>query len=193
MIFCEDCRQIDIWRKEIFPNYKGTRTKDINVKTGFSIIKSTIQELIKDKNCKYYSHSKLEADDIVYLYRKHCLELDNNSTFIILASDIDYYQILYPNTKLQRLDKYDAMKHFTGNPTRDKKIKIIMGDKSDNIQAITTKCGKKTAEKYIDDPLLLEKLFEKDPNSLDLYKRNELIIDFDKIPDYLKNEMMERF
>ena len=193
VIFCEDCKQNNIWRKSIFNEYKGTRVTNMNVKTGFDIIKSTIQELVNEKKCKYYNHPHLEADDIVALYRSYKLAIEPTSNFLILASDIDYYQILYPNTKLLRLDKRDAMKHFSGDPIRELKIKIIMGDKSDNIQSIIPKCGKKTAEKYLDIHGSLDNLFSKNNKSKELYERNQLIIDFEKIPEELKTQMITKF
>lgn len=192
VIFCEDCRKENIWRNSLISNYKGTRQQENNVKTGFGVVKETIQELVKEKGCFYYQHPSLEADDIVAIYREYILdEMDPEATFIILASDIDYYQLLENNTKLMRLDKRDPMKSFSGDPAKELEIKIIMGDKSDNISSIHSKCGYKTAEKYLKDPNKLKELFQKHPEYNEIYERNMKLVDFRFIPEDYKKEIIE--
>ena len=71
----------------------------------------------------------------------------------------------------------------------DLQLKIILGDKSDNIERCFPKCGTKTALKYIADPTSLEAAFEKYPGSRELYHRNSLIIDFKRIPDDIQDEI----
>lgn len=194
VIFCDDCRKEDIWRNSLMKDYKGTRQQENNVKTGFSIVKETIQELVKEKECYYYKHPCLEADDIVSIYRNYILdELDPEAKFIILASDIDYYQLLEENTKLMRLDKKDPMKSFSGDPEKEREIKIIMGDKSDNISSIHPKCGYKTAEKYLKDPKKLDSLLEKNPEYRQIYERNRKLVDFRFIPKKYIEEVWEMF
>jgi hypothetical protein len=56
-----------------------------------------------------------------------------------------------------------------------------MGDKSDNIEAIFSKCGPKTAEKYYDNQtMFLERLYNE--NKVELYERNKRLVDFNEIP-----------
>ena len=65
---------------------------------------------------------------------------------------------------------------------RDLFYKIIMGDKSDNIDGVFNKCGKKTAEKYFDnEELFLAKL--KSEDKIDKYNRNKRLVDFTEIPE----------
>jgi 5'-3' exonuclease len=194
VIFAKDCRQSDIWRNEIIDKYKGTRDKSINVKTGFTIISDKIKDLIETRGCLQYHHPKLEADDVAYLYRKYILEkVDPLAKFLIITSDIDYYQICYPNTKILRLDNRDAMTKSCGNPKKDLLLKIISGDKSDNICAILPKCGNKTAQKYCEDAELLNKLLLENSKANELFERNKTIIDFSEIPNNLQIEMTDKF
>ena len=194
VIFCDDCRKDDIWRNSLISNYKGTRQQINNVKTGFSIVKETIHELVKDKGCLYYKHPFLEADDIVSIYRNYILdEYDPEAKFIILASDIDYYQLLEENTKLMRLDKRDPMKSFSGDPEKEREIKIIMGDKSDNISSIHPKCGYKTAEKYLKEENKLLEIFLKHPEYKEIYERNRKLVDFRFIPKQYIEEVWKMF
>lgn len=194
VIFAKDCRQSDIWRNDIMDKYKGTRDKSINVKTGFTTISEKIKDLLEMKGCRQYAHSKLEADDIAYLYRKYILEkVEPNAKFIIITSDIDYYQICYPNTKILRLDNRDAMTKSCGDPQKDLLLKLISGDKSDNISAIMPKCGAKTSQKYCDNPELLSKLLSDNPTANEIFERNKTIIDFSNIPEHFQLEMMSIF
>jgi len=61
-------------------------------------------------------------------------------------------------------------------------IKIVIGDKSDNITGVFNKCGKKTALKYYNN----KDLFERKLNESEIYKttyaRNKTLIDFNNIP-----------
>ena len=60
-------------------------------------------------------------------------------------------------------------------------MKILCGDKSDNIPQCFSKCGEKTALKLIQNPeLLKEKLT--DPIIYKQYQNNKLLIDFSMIP-----------
>jgi 5'-3' exonuclease len=68
-------------------------------------------------------------------------------------------------------------------------VKKILGDKSDNIPCITSKCGDKTALKLATDKALLQKLFQSCPNAKKQYDLNHLLIDFDCIPNDLKEEV----
>ena len=62
-------------------------------------------------------------------------------------------------------------------------LKIICGDKADNIKPCFKKCGPKTAMKLILNPSLLETKFLKEENSRNIYTLNCKLIDFNYIPN----------
>jgi 5'-3' exonuclease len=189
VIFCRDCPQSLIWRKDDKEDYKGNRTANLNVKTGFALITEQISHLIETHGCYRISQDHLEADDLVYLVRQYILSKNANSLFTIITSDIDYYQICYPNTKILRLDNRDAMKNSLGNPELDLLVKIIQGDKSDNILPIIPRCGAKTALKYANDPLLLKTLLDNNETARDNFKKNQRLIDLSHIPMELQTKV----
>ena len=78
-------------------------------------------------------------------------------------------------------------KNSTMNCKCDLFLKIILGDKSDNIKAVFSRCGKKTAlELWNDKKKFLQKLkYEK---CIETYKKNQKIIDFRFIPEDLQIE-----
>ena len=75
-------------------------------------------------------------------------------------------------------------KSYSGDPKRDLFYKIVLGDKSDNILPVFTKCGKKTVEKYYDNNNLFIEKLNKESKIID-YQRNEQLINFDYIPSLL--------
>ena len=183
IIFCKDCKQSDIWRRSLFPNYKLNRKNLNNVKTEFCLIHEIIKNLTEIKLGSLLEHPKAEADDIVYCIRKYIKNhINKNAKFYIIASDNDYYQLCDENTYLKRLDKRNAMNNSLGNPDNDLLLKIIMGDKSDNIPSIKPKCGMKTALNLLKDPILLDKLFKQDKTIKDRFDLNKQIIDMNNIP-----------
>ena len=74
-------------------------------------------------------------------------------------------------------------------------IKIIGGDKSDNIPAIFKRGGKKKIMKCYEDKEYFKSLLIKEYGSeelgLDAVKKNKTLIDFNEIPLNLKNEFLK--
>jgi len=84
-------------------------------------------------------------------------------------------------------------KNSTGDPKQDLFIKIVTGDKSDNISGVFPKCGKKTAIKYWNDRELFEKKLNSNEDYIKKYENNKKIIDFDEIPCELVDSLRERY
>jgi 5'-3' exonuclease len=78
------------------------------------------------------------------------------------------------------------------NGSKELFCKIVMGDVSDNISAIFKKCGPKTALKCFEDPIYFEEKLKKE-NALEKKELNQLLIDFNNIPNYLKEEYLNKF
>ena len=71
-------------------------------------------------------------------------------------------------------------------------MKILTGDKSDNIKGVFKKCGPKTACKYYENKeLFREKL--KEDGAMEGYLLNKKIIDFNEIPEELVNKFMDYY
>jgi 5'-3' exonuclease len=65
-----------------------------------------------------------------------------------------------------------------------------MGDISDNISSVLSKCGPKTAIKCLENPVYFEERLKKE-NAYEKYEVNKKIIDFDYIPKNLSDEFMK--
>ena len=130
----------------------------------------------------------MEGDDCIALMTQKLKE-DNN--IYIIASDMDYLQLLDDNVSVITL-KYKLIKDskkWSGDAKKDLFCKIVMGDKSDDIPAIFAKCGIKTAIKCYDDNEYFEKRLETEKTN-EIYQLNKKLIDFNEIPVELKIQFL---
>ena len=148
LIVGKDCKRENIWRNELFPQYKATRTND-GFKGGPFFKMAYEEDLFGKGGAKaILKHPKLEADDCIAISVKHVIKRYPDCTIYIITSDRDYLQLNAPNVDLYNLSfKNIADKSSIGDPKSDLEIKIIMGDSSDNIPSVFPKCGPKTALK----------------------------------------------
>ena len=192
LIVGKDCKRENIWRNEIFPNYKATRSQEGFL--GGPFFKMVYEEdlFVKGGAKAILKHAKLEADDCIAISVKHLINKYPKCDIFIITSDKDYLQLNSHNVHLYNLafKNIAENKSSTGNATNDLNIKIIMGDISDNIPSVFPKCGPKTAQKCVDDPEFFKK---KMADNLDYYKQYELnkkLVDFNNIPEDLIHEFM---
>jgi 5'-3' exonuclease len=141
-----DCPRDDIWRKELFPEYKGTRTH--NASFDYSIIQTVYDHLEREKDrlqLRIVRHPRLEADDICYILQRHL----SYARMIIIANDNDFLQLCNDRVDIINKEGRHIKERGCGCPTRDLLRKILLGDKSDNIPSICRKLGPKTADKLL--------------------------------------------
>ncbi len=171
IVFCKDAYQKDVWRHDIIDGYKATRP----VATTFiRLAQERIYNVVKQFG-PLFEVPRLEADDIIALSVRSIRKLfpNVNINITVLANDSDMFQLGVP------------MIDATGKAIQGQNnlmIKILMGDKSDNIPAIAKGVGKKTAEKLAADADALEAFLEKDPERRKVFELNRKVITFDEIP-----------
>ena len=193
LIVGKDCKRENIWRNELFPQYKATRTND-GFKGGPFFKMAYEEELFKKGGAKaILKHPKLEADDCIAISVKHLVKRYPDCTIYIITSDRDYLQLNSHNVHLYNLAYKNIAdnKSSTGNAAADLEIKIIMGDTSDNIPSVFPKCGPKTAQKCIEDPEFFKKKMGDNPEYYAQYELNKKLVDFNNIPQELIDEFME--
>jgi len=191
IIVGKDCKRENIWRNEFIENYKGTRIRD-----GFHggpLFKAAYEEELFQKGgaISILSHPKLEADDCIALSTKYLLKTCPNINITIITSDKDYLQLAGPRVQLFDLmfKNLCEQKSSLGDAKKNLFCKIIMGDVSDNISSVLTKCGTKTAIKCFENNEYFEERLKKE-NAYSKYELNRKIIDFDYIPTNLSDEFM---
>lgn len=215
-IIAKDCQRSTIWRNDIYNSYKGTREKSIQDSSISYIFKYVFENglfFIKNKlinNIYLVEYERLEADDCISLCIKYIREkynqkiVENKKEFmnsqelinapkyniIIIASDIDYLQLSSENINIYNL-KYNKIND--NNSELNLFIKIITGDKSDNISGIFNKCGPKTALKYYENKDEFEKKLNESEVYKKLYERNKNLIDFNYIPETYCNGFYNKY
>lgn len=192
LIVGKDCKREHIWRNDIFKDYKGTRGTDQFVGPFFKMVYE--DELFQKGGAKaILKHPRLEADDCIAISVKHLLNKYPLCKIYIITGDMDYLQLNADNVHIYALTykKLTDDKTATGNAEHDLKIKIIMGDKSDNIPSVFPKCGLKTAQKCIENEEFFKKKMADNPVYYEQYRLNEQLVSFDKIPSNYVEEFMD--
>ena len=72
-------------------------------------------------------------------------------------------------------------------------IKILTGDKSDNIKGVFKKCGPKTACKYFENKELFQEKLTSVEGAMERYLLNKKMIDFNEIPEELVNNFKQSY
>ena len=183
-----DCSRKNIWRNQYYDNYKTNRVQDENFMGSkfFEIGK----KILLDENIMTIEYDKLEADDCIAILSKELINNKNSviNNIYIIANDMDYLQLCCENIKVLNL-KYNYLnenKNSTKNNKCDLFCKIVLGDKSDNINGLFKRCSRDKAIEYFNNiDLFIEKI--KKENLYDMYLNNKKIIDFDEIPSDLYN------
>ena len=212
IFFARDCRRTNIWRREIFPEYKLQRdvadhSKDkFNTSKVFSYAYSVIiPNYCDDINGVILQNEVAEADDIIAVLSDYILSKNDNNHVIILSSDRDMVQLCNdkthiitasgeirdPSHEFRRMLKDDKLPDLTANDFL--LFKILIGDKSDNIPNIKSQLGIKTALKYVLDKshTQLRHLLSEDINIAKGFKRNKELISMKDIPNYIKESIIE--
>lgn len=194
----KDCFQHDIWRKQLYPQYKDGRNEAKNIENNVGDFFKLVYEedLFKQAGVDcILDYPTLEADDCLALTTNYLLEhLEPSTQIYIVTSDHDYLQLMHENVHIYDC-KYkllkDSKKSFD-NPQKNLFFKIVGGDKSDNIMALFKKCGPKTIEKCYSDEKFFQEKLEKEEGAKEKYILNQTLIDFRKIPSDLSHGFLDK-
>ena len=192
LIVGKDCKRENIWRNDFFKDYKGTRANNQDeVGEFFKMVYE--EELFQKGDAKVIlKHPRLEADDCIAISVKYLLNKYPECKIYIITSDNDYLQLNAKNVNLYTLTYKNLAegKTSTGNAENDLKIKILMGDKSDNIPSVFPKCGLKTAQKCIEDEEFFKNKMGNNQEYYNQYELNKKLVSFSEIPSELIEEFM---
>lgn len=215
IIMCADCKSCDNWRNEYFDKYKSQRIEARN-KNGFNgkeVFKHAHDILFPILNKNYGFKSirvdNIEADDIIGTICKYMTANHPNINVYIMATDKDYMQVTNDMVKL--VDFKGKVLSEGVNSTEQLWYKMLIGDSSDNIPPVKfkrslVKTNAKTGAEYVRLPKEdvmkyckdLPKFFDKlkqhpDLIDMDQFVVNQMIIDFDYIPDKSKKQVIKEF
>ncbi len=209
IIFATDCKKRNIWRLDVYSDYKLKRIIKQQNKTGlnkrplFKYITDTLLPIVTDKHNLGFllSHDYAEGDDIIAVSHGYLRTTYSDSDVIILTNDSDMLQLHDDKTLLRNMENLDLMTRSIGSPKHDLMYKILLGDVSDDIPSCFEKTkgdkllsrgfGKKTAMKVMKDLDLLKEKFKQYPEAVKRYKRNKQLIDLTFIPKDIKEEILQ--
>jgi 5'-3' exonuclease len=192
VVFMIDCSRSAIWRMDLLPTYKGTRTspRDFPSNVFSHFYEVVIRDLQETMGVKSISCPRAEADDIAYVLCNHYSRLGRK--VICVSADSDYSQLVGPNVSVHDLKGNCILEKAckkagtdAGDPQAYLLAKCIQGDISDCITSIRPKVGPKTALKLARDPELLAKELE-NPETRAKYELNRRLIDLSCMPDDIK-------
>jgi 5'-3' exonuclease len=196
------CDNKNYWRREIFPHYKASRKKaressghDWN--SIFDCLNTIKEELKQNSPYKVIEVHTCEADDIIATL---VMNRSANEKIMILSSDKDFAQL----QKFPNVEQYSPiLKKFIKEPLPSAQLKqlIIRGDKGDGIPNILSADDVFVAgsrQKPITETKIINWM-NQDPKEfcnvemLRNYTRNETLIDFTKIPENLKKDILHTY
>lgn len=201
IIICCDSKKY--WRRDVFPFYKSNRKKARD-ESGFdwTLIFETLNK-IRDELKENFPYKVIdvegaEADDVIGVLSAR---LSPSEDILILSSDKDFVQLQkYPNVTqyspiLKRFVKSD-------NPHQYIKEHIIRGDRGDGIPNFLSADNvfalgerqKVINKKKLDEWLKLKpEEFCVNENMLRGYKRNQMLVDLDFIPENISAQIVEAY
>jgi len=196
------CDNKKYWRREIFPYYKANRKKS-RESSGhdwnsiFECLNKIRDELREYSPYKVIEVDTAEADDIIaVLSIKHSA----NEKVMILSSDKDFAQL----QKFPNVEQYSPiLKKFIKEPLPSAQLKqlVIRGDKSDGIPNILSKDDvfiEGVRQKPITEAKIINWMNQKPEEfcteeMLRNYNRNEILIDLTRIPENLKQNIIDTY
>lgn len=200
------CCDSPSWRREYFPHYKMNRKKkraadDIDWDSVFQNFNETIELIDENFPYKVLRVDKSEADDIIAVSVKNFRET-SKEPILIISSDKDFMQLKkHGNVKQYCPRNKNFINEVTDLETiyDNLLVHIITGDTSDGIPNIFSdddslvneeKKQNRATKKRVED-------VKNDIKSNNVSKyssaisRNTVLIDLDKIPDYVVSEILE--
>jgi 5'-3' exonuclease len=197
------CDSKKYWRRDIFPFYKAHRKTD-REKSGmdwhliFQTLNKIRDELKENFPYKVIDVEGAEADDVIGIL---AARMSAHEEILILSSDKDFMQLQkYPNV----VQYSPILKRFikTDNPNEYIKEHIIRGDRGDGIPNFLSPDNTFVAgerQKVINKKKLTEwingdpKSFCVTDNMLRNYKRNQMLVDLDYIPEDISKKIVEAY
>lgn len=198
LVICSDNRHY--WRKDIFPYYKANRKKDREKSTlDWPMVHETINKL-REEITEHFPYRLLniygaEADDLIGVIAKQEHMVEN---ILILSGDKDFVQL----QKFKNIDQYAPIqKTFlaTDDPVVTLRTHIMAGDAGDGIPNFksdddTFVTGKRQTGLGKEDLARWAKESKPenfcDNKMLRGYKRNQELIDLDRIPKEIRDAIL---
>lgn len=193
VIFALDCSRSNIWRLNMFSEYKANRdlgrSNDLFDGRIFEHVNNVLLPMLMKKYSfiRVICHPHAEADDIAAITVQYFKEESafNCEQSVIITNDHDYLQLLDIVDFMYNLQgKSLETKRISGCAKKNMLFKVLVGDPSDNIKGIFTKQKvNKLLSKYDDVSSIEKEVLEiASEDQRHTYNLNKALISFDNIP-----------
>jgi 5'-3' exonuclease len=194
IIFAKDCRRYNIWRNKYYEDYKKSRD-DKNKRFNKDIFIYTYEKIVPDLkklDITVAINENAEADDVIAILKTVIRNRNYKIPIYIITNDHDYLQLFDDSTYIYNLKGLNLRTKSRGNSRLDLQFKIFRGDTSDNITPVVSR--KIRDDKLIDiiyNEKLFNEFFKENQELKKIYDRNELLIDFNKIPKNIRDDIIK--
>lgn len=206
MVIAADGRHY--WRRDEFKFYKAHRKKareesDLDWQLIFDTLSEIRDDLVEHFPYKVIHFDKAEADDVIGVLVKWTNDFGNHQRNMIISSDKDFKQ----------LQVYGNVEQFS--PMQKKKVilkqneyqtflieHIVRGDTGDGVPNILSPDDVIMDETARQKPItqkVLRRFFDKGRDACEndeerqRWDRNEQLVDLNKIPENIQNEILEQY
>jgi hypothetical protein len=202
LVIC--CDDKNYWRRELFPYYKASRRKsreesELNWREIFRILNKIRDELKEFFPYKVVQVETAEADDVIAtLCHKYGVQLNNDASepILILSADKDYIQ-LHTYANVQQYDPIRRRWIRHNDPSMYLKEHVLKGDTGDGVPNclssddcfVMGKRQKPLTKKRI-EKIMAGEVSEEVLRGI---KRNEMLIDLTKIPNNIKDQVIDKY
>lgn len=201
------CDSKNVWRREVFPNYKAGRKanrekSDHDWDAIFTILHNIKDEIKTFLPYKVIQIETAEADDIIATLIKKTKKIiapERKKKVLILSGDKDFIQLHGPNVKQFN----PVLNKFVGkgeNPSLYIKEHILRGDRSDGIPNVLSDdnvfiegrrqkpLSKKKINSWVEEVFMT--FTEEEQKN---YDRNRKLIDLSCIPQHIEDKILDEF
>lgn len=184
------CDSPNVWRRDIFPTYKGNRDKDdIYHDECIEAAMLTKEFFTTVTNSSVFENPRSEADDCIAVFCQESTGVNN----IIMSADKDFIQLTNGRTKLysptQKTWRTSEDTEF------DLFLKCIRGDTNDNIRSAFPRVRETRLRNAWDDPVemmnLMETVRKDGVKVLDAFEMNLALIGLSEQPQNIRDEIIE--
>lgn len=192
---CKDCVRSEIWRNDHYEDYKSRKQLSDFDGRSFDV---TFNEILPPLTADFrrikvkrqflnipltvISNDRCEADDICYIL---CKRVFSSEVKTVISGDHDYMQLIDDDTEVLDLKLKPLRDKSVGSASQDLILKILVGDKSDNVPPM---CTKKHALDLVRKHSF-EEIVEMYRDS-DRFRLNRLLVDMNQIPENLIEEVV---
>jgi 5'-3' exonuclease len=180
IVFCMDCMRCDIWRNDIYDQYKASRIQSQNFN---GKIFPYFYDYVSKMKIQTLNVERLEGDDVIYLLQSTLKKkIPMQTNLVIITNDNDFLQLIDTNVIVFNMQFKELKARGTNNAKVDLYMKAIYGDKSDNIPKIAPGITKEKAISIASMPDDERIQYMKENSMYDKFLFNMKLISFENIP-----------